>query len=140
MFIDSSVIVAILNEEPGAIELEKQLEAADGTLLFSPLVRFEATISLARAIGDRQKTGRSPELVDLAQSLVDQLLHACGAEEVSIDSGIGSRAIGAARTYGKAVGHPADLNFGDCFSYACAKAAGAKLLYKGEDFAKTDMA
>lgn len=140
MFIDSSVIVAILNEEPGSIEIEKQLEAADGELLYSPIVRFEATISLARAIAEKRKTVRSPELINLAQSLVDQLLEECGAEELSVDSDIGGRAIAAAKAYGKAVGHAADLNFGDCFSYACAKAAKTGLIYKGEDFAKTDLA
>lgn len=42
--------------------------------------------------------------------------------------------------YGKGRGHPAQLNFGDCFSYACARAAGVPLLYVGTDFAKTDLA
>ena len=46
----------------------------------------------------------------------------------------------AAALYGKAVGHPADLNFGDCFAYACAKAHTTTLIYKGDDFAKTDLA
>lgn len=42
--------------------------------------------------------------------------------------------------YGKGSGHPAKLNLGDCFSYAIAKKAGVPLLYKGADFAQTDMA
>lgn len=46
----------------------------------------------------------------------------------------------AARRYGKASGHPAKLNFGDCFSYALAKQAGVPLLCKGNDFVKTDLA
>ena len=41
--------------------------------------------------------------------------------------------------YGKGMGHPAQLNFGDCFSYALAKSLDAPLLYKGGDFAKTDI-
>ncbi len=41
--------------------------------------------------------------------------------------------------YGKGTGHPAQLNFGDCFSYALAKRLAAPLLYKGNDFAKTDI-
>ena len=42
--------------------------------------------------------------------------------------------------YGKRSGHPARLNLGDCFAYACAKANDARLLYKGDDFARTDLA
>lgn len=53
---------------------------------------------------------------------------------------LGAGALEAARTYGKALGHEADLNFGDCFAYACAKGYWTALLYKGDDFAKTDLA
>ncbi len=49
-------------------------------------------------------------------------------------------ALDAATAYGKTVGYPADLNFGDCFAYACAKTEGLRLLYKGQDFAQTDLA
>jgi ribonuclease VapC len=45
----------------------------------------------------------------------------------------------AGATYGKAVGHPADLDFGDCFAYAFAKQLGVPLIYKGDDFAPTDL-
>ena len=48
-------------------------------------------------------------------------------------------ALDAYQAYGKGR-HPAGLNMGDCFAYACAKANGAKLLYKGDDFARTDLA
>lgn len=48
-------------------------------------------------------------------------------------------ALEAFRTYGKG-NHRAKLNFGDCFAYACAKTNGARLLYKGTDFSKTDLA
>ena len=41
--------------------------------------------------------------------------------------------------FGKGMGHPAQLNFGDCFSYALAKSLNVPLLYKGADFAKTDI-
>jgi ribonuclease VapC len=41
--------------------------------------------------------------------------------------------------FGKGI-HPAGLNMGDCFAYACAKTNGARLLYKGDDFARTDLA
>ena len=49
-------------------------------------------------------------------------------------------AIRALSVYGKVVGHPAQLNMGDALSYACAKAFHVPLLYKGDDFSKTDLA
>lgn len=45
----------------------------------------------------------------------------------------------AHRRYGRGTGHPARLNFGDCFAYALAKALGEPLLFKGDDFARTDV-
>ena len=62
------------------------------------------------------------------------------AQEVPISPEIGKQAINASVAYGKAVGHVADLNFGDCFAYACAKVLGVTLLYKSNDFAHTDLA
>jgi len=59
---------------------------------------------------------------------------------MTITPEIGEIAIAAMARYGKGRGHPAQLNFGDCFSYACAKAAGVPLLYVGDDFSKTDLA
>lgn len=53
---------------------------------------------------------------------------------------MGKDAIGALALYGKMVGHPAQLNMGDAFSYSCAKAYRVPLLYKGMDFSETDMA
>jgi ribonuclease VapC len=49
-----------------------------------------------------------------------------------------SLALGAFERFGRSR-HPADLNFGDCFAYACARAYRAPLLYKGNDFAQTDL-
>jgi ribonuclease VapC len=45
----------------------------------------------------------------------------------------------AYRAYGKGTGHPAGLNFGDCFAYALSKDSGESLLYKGKDFSRTDI-
>lgn len=57
-----------------------------------------------------------------------------------ITSGIDDDAIRALSIYGTVVGHPAQLNFGDALSYACAKAFQAPLLYKGANFSQTDPA
>jgi ribonuclease VapC len=137
MFVDASAIVAILLGEPGAAELERRLAAAPPPLAVSPLVRFEATVALARALSPAgtDRAGRVAE----ARALVDEFLREIAATEIVIDQAIGAAAIDAAARYGKAVGHPADLNFGDCFAYACAATRGFALLYKGEDFARTDL-
>lgn len=138
MFVDASAIVAILLDEPGGAELEKRLAAAAGPLVVSSLVRFEATLALARAL--------SPAVADRARriaevrGLVDDFLSEIDAAETPIDPAVGAAAIDAAARYGKSVGHPADLNFGDCFAYACAATRGLALLYKGEEFARTDLA
>jgi ribonuclease VapC len=79
------------------------------------------------------------EILDLAISAVDEFVTALAAEEITVTDEIGRAALAAARTFGKFVGHPADLNFGDCFAYACAKAVHAMLLFKGDDFALTDV-
>ncbi len=82
----------------------------------------------------------SPELLRRAQRAVDAFVEDLDAEEVAITPEVGRRALDAGANYGKAVGHPADLNFGDCFAYACAKQLGVPLNYKGDDFAHTDLA
>ncbi|MBZ9990246.1 type II toxin-antitoxin system VapC family toxin [Mesorhizobium sp. BH1-1-5] len=136
MFVDASAIVAILNQEPGWEELSKQL-SGPVDFYVSAMVRFEATQALARAgAGPRKPTA---EALLKARDLVDQFIVEIGGENVPIGEEIGSRAIDASAHYGKAVGHQADLNLGDCFAYACAKALGIPLLYKGNDFLLTDL-
>jgi ribonuclease VapC len=58
-------------------------------------------------------------------------------EPVTVEQAVIARE--AYRRYGRGTGHPAALNFGDCFAYALAKATGAPLLFKGNDFARTDI-
>lgn len=140
MFVDASAIVAILGREPGHEEIEKQLAAAAGPYLVSPLVKFEASVALARLKAMTANAKPSPDLLRQARAVVDAFAADIDAEEVAITPEIGVQALQAAATYGKAVGHAADLNFGDCFAYACAKTTGAALLYKGNDFARTDLA
>jgi ribonuclease VapC len=140
MFIDASAIVAILGRERGAGALIDRIEQAGGPFTVSPLVRFEAALSLARS--RKRARGRRPDArtIRRARKLVDDFLDEIGANEIAITAEIGDRALDAAIRYGKAVGHPAGLNFGDCFAYACARSQGLRLLYVGDDFAKTDLA
>ncbi len=72
--------------------------------------------------------------------LLDHVIRDAGIAIVSLDEAQARLAREAYRDFGKGSGHPAGLNFGDCFAYALAKAAGEPLLYKGTDFAQTDVA
>ncbi|MEF0939199.1 type II toxin-antitoxin system VapC family toxin [Rhizobium sp. BR 362] len=142
MFIDASVIVAIINQEPGWQELTRRLSDIENACAVSPLVRFEAMLGIARAVVHKRRGPNAklnPAILLEARKLVDDLIAEIGAREITITDTIGNGAMDAAAMYGKAIGHPADLNFGDWFAYACAKAHGSGLLYKGDDFAQTDL-
>jgi ribonuclease VapC len=80
-------------------------------------------------------TGRSKRL---AIARVDDLLHASAIEIVAVDRAVASAAVDAFDRYGKGR-HPARLNFSDCFAYGLAKSRNLPLLFKGNDFAKTDI-
>ena len=77
--------------------------------------------------------------VGSAEELIGELLAVSGAEIIPIDAGIGRTAIRAFARFGRPH-HPARLNMGDCFAYACAKSVGVPLLCKGDDFPQTDIA
>jgi ribonuclease VapC len=139
--VDASVIVAILNEEPGFEELEKRLEAARPRLYVTPLVRFEAVAGIVKTELKRTnyKANRH-KLAATVRGLVDSFIEGIGARMIVIDNAIGEGALDAMAQYGKMVAHPADLNFGDCFAYATAKTHRLPLIYKGNDFSLTDLA
>jgi ribonuclease VapC len=132
--------VAILGREPGHEELEKRLATSGGPFFISPLVKFEASVALARLKSIAGKRKASSDTLRQAQRAVDAFVEDVAAEEIPITTEIGGVALDACVAYGKAVGHAADLNFGDCFSYACTKALKTSLLYKGNDFSSTDLA
>jgi len=128
IFIDTSAVVAILMDESDARTLSAKLEAATHALT-SSAVRLEACMVLA------SRRDISPLR---AQHYFDGLASEMGLTEIPIDERIGRLAVECFERYGKGR-HPAQLNFGDCLSYASAKAVGAPLLFKGEDFVKTDV-
>ncbi len=70
---------------------------------------------------------------------LDHLLADLGVEIVPFAHDEAAAAVQAYRRYGKGSGHPAGLNFGDCFTYALAKLRGEPVLYKGDDFSRTDL-
>jgi ribonuclease VapC len=128
VFVDTSAIVAIILDERDASALADTLESAERRLT-SPAVRLETCIVLTSRLN-------LPPLA--AQDLFDDFISQSEVAEFSLDERIGRLAVECFAQYGKGR-HPAQLNFGDCLSYACAKAHGAPLLFKGEDFALTDV-
>lgn len=130
MFFDTSAIIEFLLDAPKASELLSRLQEAPGPHSTNPMVIYEAAVVLA---------GKQNLSISEAERLVRSLLQAMHVAVVSIDDQTASAALNAFSRYGKGR-HPAKLNFGDCFSYAGAKAAGTGLLYVGEDFALTDVA
>ncbi len=138
MFVDASAVIAILNHEPERGALLARLESNASGLCYSPLSRFEAIISLARIKAGPNRSA-TPAEIEMAKGGVDLFLAELGATCIDLTESIGAGALTAAQTYGRAVGHAAALNLGDCFAYACAKAQGVGLLYKGGDFGRTDL-
>ena len=127
MIVDTSAVVAILRQESGAEELLRRLTAAGSR-------RISAANLLETAIVLESKSGeRGGEQLDLFLARAQIEVEPVPAEHVRI-------ARKAWRRYGKGTGHAARLNFGDCFSYALALSLGEELLYKGADFALTDVA
>lgn len=142
MFLDASAIVAVCGDEKDAGYFIAKIEMSNKPIFYSSLSMFEAVISLARKKtvsihGDNVST--PPEIIDRVQAQVEAFIEAIGAKEVSISGTLHKKAIEVARTYGRFVGHPAKLNFGDCFAYACAQSYRLPLLFKGDDFSKTDI-
>ena len=141
LFVDASVVVAILAGEDDADELMQRLEQHDGPFYVSAVVRMEAALSLTRRMVEA--TGRdrpaTPDMLAKARKLVDQFFADLEAKEAMISGDVGTKALDAAQQFGKIVNHPAKLNMGDCFTYACARAYLTRIAYKGNDFAETDL-
>lgn len=140
MFVDASVLVAILVQESGWQELARRLDEAGSQKFTSPIARFETVLGASRAGAEKRGVRPSAEDMEIVEAAVADLLAGFGIVEMAIESGHGTGAIAASRLYGKVVGHAARLNLGDCFAYACAKQLKVPLLYKGGDFARTDLA
>jgi ribonuclease VapC len=127
--VDASAIVAILTGEPERDALTEALEHAS-EITTSPVAVYEATLGLVRILRRSVEDAETDvmEFLRLARVVIQPIQ----AETAHI-------ALEAVARYGKGRGHPARLNLGDCFIYAQAKLGGASLLYKGDDFSKTDI-
>ena len=129
MFVDASAIVAMLTGEPDADALADTLDAARAPIT-SAVAVFEATLGLCR---------KRHASVAEAQADVTEFLATADVRTVSITAREAEAALDAFSRYGKGRGHPAQLNMGDCFAYAVAKTHRTTLLFKGNDFSKTDV-
>jgi ribonuclease VapC len=127
VIIDTSALIAILRAEPEAPVYARAIESARARRL-SAASYVEVGAVIDRA-GDAVASRRVDELLAVTD---------IGIETVTADQARIARE--AYRDFGKGSGHSAGLNFGDCFSYALAKARGEPLLFKGEGFGHTDIA
>jgi ribonuclease VapC len=125
MVIDTSALIAILLSEPEAAVFSEAVANAPKRLV-SAFCALETSIVIVSKKGEAG--GRE----------LDLLLHKARIEIVPVNEEQFELARRAWRDFGKG-GHPAGLNIGDCCSYALSKYSGEPLLFKGEDFSKTDV-
>lgn len=125
MVIDTSVIVAIAFNEPEASAFHRRI-ADDPVRLISAATVLEAAMVVEARFGEA------------GGDALDLWLHKTGADIVAVTGEHADQARRAWRRFGKGR-HPAGLNYGDCFSYALAKLTNEPLLFKGQDFAQTDI-
>lgn len=126
MIVDSSALVAVLRDEPDAAVYTEAIENTSEC-------RISAATFLETAIvidGSRNpiSSRRLDDFIQEAQIVIEPVTEA--------QAHIARQAY---RDYGRGSGHPARLNFGDCFAYALARATGEPLLFKGDDFRHTDI-
>jgi ribonuclease VapC len=123
--VDSSVLVAIFRREPETDAFIGLLDrSGKACLSIVSLVETMSVLCSRRVGGTREQVG--------------QLVEALRISVAEVDLSQRSHALDALLRFGKGR-HPAALNLGDCFSYALAKSLGAPLLFKGDDFARTDI-
>ena len=125
MILDTSALMAILQREP-------EREAFTGALTSADKVAISAATLVELALVSEAKGG--PE----ARTEVDALLAQSRAEVIPFTAEHAALAADGWRRFGKGR-HPASLDLGDCFAYALARHRNEPLLFKGDDFARTDV-
>ena len=129
IFVDASALLAVIVGEADAAVLARRMHAASRRLC--------SAVSIWETVSGLCRSYAIPVLAAHAQ--VRRFLNVGQFEFVAIAARESEIALDAYAQFGKGR-HPAALNMGDCFAYACAKSNQAKLLYKGNDFIKTDLA
>jgi len=125
MVVDTSILLQILFDEPGAAEAVRAL-AREGALKIAAPTVLEAEIVYGMRAG-------------FDTGAVQELIERLGMEVVAFGADHVREAKLAYARFGKGRGHPARLNFGDCVSYALARIESEPLAFKGDDFAATDV-
>jgi ribonuclease VapC len=128
MFIDASAMVSMMTGEGDARSLATRMERSLQRVT-SPAAMWETAVNVARILNIP---------IEKATAAVQDFLGLAAIELVGIPPQAAFLALEAFDRYGKGR-HPANLNFGDCFAYACARFYGMPLLYKGNDFPQTDI-
>jgi ribonuclease VapC len=126
MIVDTSAVIAILRMEAEAPEFARIIERAAQPRISA--VSYVETGAVIDGSKDPVASRRFDELIEAAEIAIEPVTEA--------QARIARQAY---RDFGKASGHPAKLNFGDCFAYALAKVKGEPLLFKGQDFSQTDV-
>lgn len=126
MIVDSSAILAILFAEPDAADFARAISTADSCKISA------ATFVEVAVVVEAQTQGHGSRQLDALLRRARITIEPVTEEQAHL-------ARQAYTDFGKGR-HPAGLNFGDCFSYALAKASGQALLFKGNDFSRTDIA
>jgi ribonuclease VapC len=126
MVLDTSAIVATIANEPEGARFQ-QVMPRTSSLIISSVTVPETRIVLQSRHGDE------------AVHEFDEMLGNAGVVVVPFDREMAESAFQAFRRYGKGQGHPAQLNIIDCAAYALAKIRGEPLLFKGDDFNRTDL-
>lgn len=126
MIVDTSALVAILRDEPEAEACARAIESS--VIRRVSAANFVEAALIIDASRDPVASRRFDELIKEAQIIIEPVTEA--QARIARD---------AYRDFGKGSGHPARLHFGDCFAYALAKVMSEALLFKGDDFAHTDI-
>ncbi len=127
MILDTSAVIAILRDEPEAEMFVEAIEKADRRLISA--VNYVEAAVVVDSNHDAIASRRFDDLLREAQVAIEPVTEA-QAQIARL----------AYRDFGKGSGHPARLNFGDCFAYALAKDKNEPILFKGNDFSRTDIA
>jgi ribonuclease VapC len=126
VIIDTSALLAILRAEPEARSCADAIERSSARRI-SAGTFLEAAVVI--------DASRDP----IASRRLDEFMEVAGITVESVTQDQARVGREAYRDFGKGSGHPAQLNFGDCFAYALAKVRSEPLLFKGKDFAHTDV-
>jgi len=129
MFIDASAAVAIILNESDCDKLRKKLKSTRRRSM-SAISIFETVMAIRRV--------RKSSVAE-AHALVDEFQYIFAVKSIDIEARFTKVALEAFERFGKGQGSPAQLNMGDCFSYACARLTNVPLLCKGNDFTQTDI-